>query len=272
MGFFDKAWNFLRGKGYRETSEIEQEQKARNEELLRQKIEEEERRKAAEDKQYEGKGHTGIDSTLSDEEKLEELARESGTVEELRKVESEEEERRKRREEVRKLEEKMARKPKKSDVETKLDDTTVNRVPMQTSLTNLNDLRPLYAEAFAGQGKLTDPDVLDALIAGRAHLKHRFTVEIEVYDDQGVAGRLNVTGILPENAGLVNSYLKLGHRYGVKEVEDMTIDHTSGLADALNTLKDKYIQTFGASGGSVEEFRDNQTLTIRDIKMTTTFA
>lgn len=234
MGFFNKLWNWMKGK------EFEDSQNEYGE--IRQRDDYDE----IENRQYSNEN----DIKEQQEEKQLRLLKEE--------PEEEPEEINDVKQEIKKVEERIKRNPTVKSVVERINQEGVNNIKNIKFDGNLGELKPIYQKIFTENAKLNDSDILDVLIENRDKLQHRFVIRIEVYSREGIAGTLVVNGILIEHAQEINDILRIG----------MEIDY---LREIFEQYLDYYKNNYGAISGDFE-ININKKFTISDIRIDASFA
>lgn len=181
MGFLTKAWNWVRGKGFKEEKEeVEQE-------------------------------------IIKQTERIEEPTTKRKEIKEERKIKEEEKKeekiiltKEKEKSEMEKFRERIKRQPLKKEIEGKINKEIVNRINITQTQGDIGKLKPLYTEIFTKDAKLTDPDILDVLIDNRKQLQHRFEATFTIFYEKGIAGTMRTTGILIEHTNDIYRYITIG--------------------------------------------------------------
>lgn len=228
MGFFSKLWNAVRGRGFKETEDIA---KAEEAALLRKQFE------AAEDAQY----PTQIEEKEPEVPQVEQEIPQAVEQVSNQAVDNTIENIRREREPI-------------TNLTRQLNNNIVGQAPVPVS-ENLNVYRTTYEKLFSE--KVQDRELVQILIENRERLRHRFSINIIIMDDQGTAGNLQVSGVLPEEGNLIREYIKEG-----QETQYLS----SVLASALGAFKSQK----GAIGGSFNAYREK--VTIKAIQIQSDFA
>lgn len=240
MGFFGKLFNFVRGRGWQETEEIN---KAKE---LADKLD------SAKDAASQIQQETAIEQ---EQERIKEVAelpetRETQTV--LSGPDKEAEEAVKQ----------IRRAPEAKQFTDKIDPNIVNEFEIEGKLETINDLRPYYNNALSANGKLDDPDVLKILIENREKLRHRFHTVFKVYATDGtLAGELNITGLLLEDASGIRNFVEEGQHISGTEGLSLKFD------EAIS-----YFQSKGALSSNKNILKGGVTYNVGKVTTSVSFA
>lgn len=207
MGFFGKLTNWFRGKGWKETEEIqrEEEEKRREEERKREISEGLEAAKE-------------VEQTKARREKTK-----------IRETERTEEERKEERRKATEFEHAVKEYNKKGQLKTyedKLDKTTINKIEFEPT-PELGQYRNTYKQLLMSKAKLDDPEILDILIENRNKLRHRFSATITIYTNTGeIAAEIAIEGLLIEELSLLDTYFTEGQKteYLSEDISAFTSD------------------------------------------------
>lgn len=231
MGFFNKLWNWVRGKGYQETQE---------EEIIKQPSEPIET--------------TPIQEPIQEAQQIEEPQKETQktTIQKTRTIKEESDQ------EIEKFKQNLQGKPLKKDIEAKIDREQINKLNIQTVMTDIGELKPLYTKIFTDNAKLEDPDILNILIQNRKQLQHRFEATFKIYDKNGQVGELRTSGILIEHTNGLYKFVNEGQE----------IDY---LREALEAAQSYFEQNYGAIGGNVN-VTTNKKIKVTGINIDVTYA
>ena len=187
MGFFNKAWNFMRGKGWKDNDIQEQPVFDTVQEEQLKKVEDTQYKKPDIVEDVEQK-----DLTEQFKQEIADIKREEDKIESLDNIE----EQRAQQNEFNKVVKKFESSPKVSEFTSGLNNEVVNSQSIMPT-SNLGQLKPIYSKLLTENGKLNDPDILDILIENRMKLQHRFSAEfILVGAKNGEIARMPIQGSL----------------------------------------------------------------------------
>lgn len=234
MGFFNKLWNLIRGRGFSE------------EEIKTETATEPKPITTTETTKPEPKTEKPTETTKQETRKPETETKPTGIKPP-------------KKDEIQKATETYAKHPSKAEIEKKIKPEGVNRITIeQQSFADIGQLKPKYEQIFTENAKLTDPDILNVLIENRQQLQHRFQAEFIIELNGAYAGTLTVAGILMEHMGYIHNYLNIGQQL------------ESELKTYLEQVLKGFESTFGAIGGNVVTVKEFGTIT--DIKKDLTYA
>lgn len=249
MGFFNKLWNAITGKGWQEETLEEKIQETKGKEIIPIKQEKEIKEEEAKQEEIEIK-----------EEKQEEVKEEKKEEKKIKKE--------RRKEETREIEQATKRYKESgniTNIQKQLKKGAIGTTEFKIT-NNLNELRSTYEELLSKstittrlRDGTTDKTLIDIIITNREKLQHRFSAEIIINTTNGTA-RMKIDGILAENLININNYLQEGRTYTSQE-----------LRTTMEEAQRYFEQEYGSIGGSIIVPPSNK-LTITNIKTEMTFA
>lgn len=219
MGIFSKFANWIRGKGFKETEEVEptekiqpkQEELLKTEDQITQEREEAEQeiQQQEEEKQYKITTKTPtipIKTTTkpdSDIQKAIKQIRSTGSI---------------------------------TKVQENLRGGGIRTISFEPTQ-NLNGLRQKYEDLLQGGNVGIDQAMMEVIIENREKLVHRFSARITITTDQGRV-TMDVDGILLENTNDIYQFIQKGQTYTSEELKRQ-----------MYSLRDHYEKQYGAIGG-----------------------
>lgn len=187
MGFINKLWNLVRGKGFKEEEKIEE------------KI-------------------TDIEKELRNAEDIIEPKKKVIVKKEEKKIEIE------KPKGIEKIERRYKRKETLTTVQNKLRKGITGETAF-TPTNDMGQLRGVYNKllkksTISTQDKYGNEDeaLIEVLIENRRKLQHRFTAEILIKTTKG-EGRMSIDGILAEDISGIYNYIQIGGTYTSQEIK-----------------------------------------------------
>lgn len=190
MGFFNKLWNFIRLKGFRDRDNVEQRLKSAQgqEEPVQQ--------------QYTGPvtPDTGGSEVAYEQQPAKETQadrQDKPAVTEMDRYVS-----------------RVSKFPKKSDVEKNIDNEQMVTGEVKSGTLNLNEFNQNYKDVFSQKvlkDGVMDDALFNVLLQNRFQLKHRFQVHFQVYIDNVNSSTLSIRGLLPEESQYIYSKINIGN-------------------------------------------------------------
>lgn len=248
MGFFNKLWNWVKGKGFTEETTT---QTTTPTTIVEPTIRETTQR---------------IDKEIETTKKQEEAKQKEETPTKGRKTiikELDQQIRETKTTQQKEYEKAITRMDKLKDLKniTKgIKDQGLTKTMLQTQDMDLGQTRKNYTDLFAEGAKITDPQILDILIENREKLRQRFSAEIKVWLDGEQAGTLYVHGILVEELSIIQQELQEGMllRKDIKE---------EYLSNKLDNLQNEF-RAYGARDTHYNVIKEKETITNITYEMT----
>lgn len=271
MGFFGKALNWVKGKGFKEDIEPK---KTEIKPIKKKSIKKESKLKIEREKQIsnkkvekvikniEKKKETEIKPVLKEKKTkkiiVPEIEKEIETKSELENVNQNKEI---QQTEYKKTINNFESMPKVKNYTNLINNKVLNRVQFQPT-SDLNQLRPLYEKLITTNGKLDDPEIMNILIENRNKLQHRFNAEFTLKGEKnGVIAKIYVQGVMLEQSHAIYEYFSIGESVNTTTLGEKCSEFTSFMRE-----------NYGAIGGSSETKMPKKEDKINDIIVEVDFA